>query len=93
MLQNRFQPEMIGEDAGRVSGLPVGEAFQVFDKGVEVIVDRGILQVGADNVFALPPEFVQRVEFGRPFGEPEQLDPQIVGQLLRCLRGVARVFI
>jgi hypothetical protein len=39
------------------------------------------LQIGASDVFGLAPQFVHRVEFRCPLGQPQQFDVQVAGQL------------
>src|SRR5205807_598929 len=58
-----------------------------------MIVNRRVLLVGADNIFRLPPQRIHGVQLGGPFRQPQQLDPEQVGQLHRARRGMTGVLV
>src|SRR5262245_26694737 len=55
------QPEPPGEDAGFAEGFLLGQAEQVLDEAICLVVDGEVLLVGTDLLLAPPPQTVHRV--------------------------------
>lgn len=58
-----------------------------------MVFDRRVLLVGADLILAITPQVVHGIEFRRALGQPDQFDPQPLGQMLRADSRVAWVLI
>lgn len=53
------------------------------DERVGLFVDVDVLRVDTDGIFGLPPQRIHRIEFRRPFRQPEQSDAQLPRQHTR----------
>jgi len=58
-----------------LEGVPDGKAFQEVQEAVHLLVDGCILLVGADDILALPPECVHRVQVRRTLGNAVEAVP------------------
>jgi hypothetical protein len=71
----------------------VREAAQEANEPVHLLIDPGVLAVGADMILAMTPQVVHTVEFRAPLGQPDQPDAQLGGQLLGARGGMAGVLV
>lgn len=71
--------------------LLIRQAPQVMEEAFHLLLDGRILLIGANDVFALPPQGIYRVQLRRPLRQPQQHHP--FGCPQRGLRGVARILI
>ena len=76
-----------------MQGLPSRQALKIFQKPVHLVVDTGILLVGAEVIFPLSPQRVHRVQFRTALRQPEQIDVLTPSQGHRILGRVARILV
>lgn len=79
--------------AGELKNLFVGQAAQVGDELMSMLGDGAVLAIGTDDILAVPPQRLDRIQFGASFGEPQQLNIQPLCQGQRTLGGVAGIFV
>jgi hypothetical protein len=65
----------------------------MIEETLHLFVNGRVLLVGADEVLALTPQGVHRVEFGAPVRQPQQVDVEALSQPRRSLGRVAGVFV
>jgi hypothetical protein len=78
-MSHPSEPKVFGEHPRLAEALGGRKVLEVINKMAHLVVQAGILVIGADEAFRLPPEVFDGVEVGTAFGQPHQLDAQSVG--------------
>jgi hypothetical protein len=92
-MSHPSEPKVFGEHTRLAEALGGRKVLEVINKVAHLVVQGGILVIGADDAFGLPPEVFHGVEVGTTLGQPQQLDAERLGQAQRPLGGVRGVFI
>jgi integrase/recombinase XerD len=93
LMSHPSKPKVFREHTRLAEALGGRKVLEVINKVADLVVQEGILVIGADNAFSIPPEVFHGIEVGAAFGQPQQLDTQGVGQTQGTLGRVRGVFI
>jgi hypothetical protein len=92
-MSHGSEPKLFREHPRLPEALEGRKALEVVDKATHLMIQAGILIIGAEDAFGLPPEVFDGVKVGAAFGQPQQLDAERLSQAPRSFGGVGGVFI
>lgn len=71
----------------------IAQMFEKSEESLNMIINVRTLNVCAHTIFGLPPERIHRIQFGRPFGKPQQIHAIPLSQLLGATSRRSGVFV
>src|SRR4051794_18347530 len=80
IAQSLSEPDVFRVDPGSVQGLSICQATSMTDESLHLVIDGRMLLVGTDDVFALAPQRIHRIQLRRPLRQPQTLDGEFAGQ-------------